>query len=37
MGTKHDIEIEKIGGKNYNQKVIQETINIIHSIQEEKR
>ncbi|HLR36383.1 MAG TPA: S41 family peptidase [Tissierellales bacterium] len=37
MGTKPDIEIEKIGGKNYNQKVIQETINIIHSIEEEKR
>src|SRR5699024_9346070 len=33
MGTKPDIEIEKIGGKNYNQKVIQETINIIHSIE----
>jgi len=36
MGTKPDIEIEKVPGEDYNQKVILETINIICS-EEEKR
>ena len=37
MGTNPDIEIEKVPGEDYNQKVIQETLNIIYSMEEKNR